>query len=91
MGTAGSSEARPGRSLASAAHAAACVAESAAAAAAAHPEDAFKKMFAETARARAVKAAGEATFSLEILQDLQGLMDVGIRVNHDLVRLWAGS
>ena len=79
------------RAAAARAHAAACVAESAAAAAAAHPEDAFKKMFAETARARAVKAAGEATFSLEVLQDLQGLMDVGIRVNHDLVRLWAGS
>ena len=79
------------RAAAARAHAAACVAESAAAAAAAHPEDAFKKMFAETARARAVKAAGEATFSLEILQDLQGLMDVGIRVNHDLIRLWAGS
>ena len=53
--------------------------------------DGFKKMFAETARARAVKAAGEAAFSLEVLQDLQGLMDVGIRVNHDLIRLWAGS
>jgi hypothetical protein len=59
--------------------------------AAAHPEDAFKKKFDETARARAVKAAGEAAFSLEVLQDLQGLMDVGIRVNHDLIRLWTGS
>jgi hypothetical protein len=43
---------------------------------------------AETARARAEKAADEAAMSLRVLEELQGKMDTGIRVNSTLARLW---
>ena len=52
--------------------------------------NAIKTLFAETARARAAKAADDVAMSLRLLQDLQGQMDVGIRVNPILARavLW---
>ena len=43
---------------------------------------------AVTARARAEKAADEASMSLRVLEELQGKMDTGIRVNPALARLW---
>lgn len=52
------------------------------------PEDAIQMMSAETARARADKAADEEAMSLRVLQDLQGQMDLGIRVNPALARMY---
>ena len=50
--------------------------------------DAIKTLFAESARARAAKAADDAAISLRLLQDLQGQMDVGVRVNPILARCY---
>jgi len=79
------------RAAAATAEAAARAAEAAEATAAAHPRDAIKKLFAETARVRAAKAADDAAMSLRVLQDLQGRMDVGIRVNPILARSYGVS
>ena len=76
------------RAAVAAAKAAACAAEAATAAAAAHPGDKILTGIAETARARAEKAADEAAMSLQVLEELQGKMDTGIRVNPALARLW---
>lgn len=76
------------RAAVAAAEAAACAAEAAAAIAAAHPGDNIKMSIAVTARARAEKAADEAAMSLRVLEELQGKMDTGIRVNPALARLW---
>ena len=76
------------RAAVAAAEAAACAAEAATAAAAAHPGDKILTSIAETARARAEKAADEAAMSLRVLEELQGKMDTGIRVNSALARLW---
>ena len=45
---------------------------------------------AETARAggKEEKAADEAAMSLRVLEELQGKLDTGIRVNSALARLW---
>ena len=56
--------------------------------AAAHRGDNIKMSIAVTARARAEKAADEAAMSLRVLDELQGKMDTGIRVNPALTRLW---
>jgi ribosomal protein S18 acetylase RimI-like enzyme len=79
------------RAAAATAEAAARAAEAAEAAAAAHPRDAIKKLFVQTARVRAAKAADDAAMSLRVLQDLQGRMDVGIRVNPILARSYGVS
>jgi len=79
------------RAAAATAEAAARAAEAAAAAAAAHPRDAIKKLIVKTARVRAAKAADDAAMSLRVLQDLQGRMDVGIRVNPILARSYGVS
>jgi GNAT superfamily N-acetyltransferase len=79
------------RAAAATAEAAARAAEAAEAAAAAHPRDAIKKLFVQTARVRAAKAADDAAMSLRLLQDLQGRMDVGIRVNPILARSYGVS
>jgi predicted GNAT family acetyltransferase len=79
------------RAAAATAEAAARAAEAAEAAAAAHPRDAIKKLFLQTARVRAAKAADDAAMSLRVLQDLQGRMDVGIRVNPILARSYGVS
>jgi hypothetical protein len=78
------------RAAVAAADAAACAAEAAAAAAAAHPGDKIltSSSIAETARAGAEKAVDEAAMSLRVLEELQGKMDTGIRVNPALARLW---
>jgi GNAT superfamily N-acetyltransferase len=79
------------RAAAATAEAAARAAEAAEAAAAAHPRDAIKKLLVQTARVRAAKAADDAAMSLRVLQDLQGRMDVGIRVNPILARSYGVS
>ena len=79
------------RAAAATAEAAARAAEAAEATAAAHPRDAIKKLFVQTARVRAAKAADDAAMSLRVLQDLQGRMDVGIRVNPILARSYGVS
>jgi GNAT superfamily N-acetyltransferase len=79
------------RAAAATAEAAARAAEAAEAAAAAHPRDAIKKLFVQTARVRAAKAADDAAMSLRVLQDLQGRMDVGIRVNPILAQSYGVS
>ena len=76
------------RAAVAAAEAAACAAEPAAAIAAAHPLDNNKMCIVVTARAGAEKAADEAAMSLRVLDELQGKMDTGIRVNPALARLW---
>jgi len=46
------------------------------------------QMLADTHARRAAKAAEDAAMSLRVLQELQGQMDVGIRVNPALARMW---
>ena len=75
------------RSALAAAAEAARVAEAAAVEAAAHPEDELKRWFAETKHSRAVKVAEEAA----TMQRLAGEMDVGIRVNPALAKMWGVS
>lgn len=75
------------RSALAAAAEAARVAEAAAVEAAAHPEDELKRLFAETKHSRAVKVAEEAA----TMQRLAGEMDVGIRVNPGLAKMWGVS
>ena len=76
------------RNAEAAAAKAAQVADAAEAEAAAHPEDGLKAMFAKTMRERAAKAAHEAATSLRLFEDLRGQMDVGIRVNPALKKMF---
>ena len=65
---------------------AAAAAEAAEAAAAANPTDDIARMMATTKRARATKAAEDASMEERVLSEMQQAMDVGIRVNPALAK-----
>ena len=79
------------RAASAAAEAAARASDAAAATAAAHPEDAIQAKLAETAHTRAAKANDNAAMSLRVLQELEGQMDVGLRVNPLLALIYGVS
>ena len=79
------------RAASAAAEAAARASDAAAATAAAHPEDAIQAKLAETAHTRAAKAKDDAAMSLRVLQELEGQMDVGLRVNPLLALIYGVS